>query len=403
MNEGGLRVMEVDEFADIRGRSWLDFWTGEDKEKASAALENAKASGSGRFQGFARTTKGAPKFWDVQITTVPGAEGAPEKLLSVSRDVTEQRRIEQELRELNETLERRIEERTNELHASEENFRQSQKLEAIGQLTGGVAHDFNNLLTGITGSLELLEMRLAQGRFTDLHRYISVAQSGARRAAGLTHRLLAFSRRQALDPKPTNVNQLVTEMEDLIRRTVGPAIQTRTNLEPALLTTLCDPSQLENTLLNLCINARDAMPDGGLLAIETTNVSLDARQAQEKDMAAGEYVLLCVSDTGTGMPPDVIERAFDPFFTTKPTGEGTGLGLSMTYGFAKQSGGQVRIEVGGRERYDHAYLPAEPSRRGNARAHRQRSKGDAARTARRDRAGHRRRTFCATVGDRGLG
>ncbi len=231
----------------------------------------------------------------------------------------------------------------------EEALRQSQKMEAVGQLTGGLAHDFNNLLTGVTGSLELMQTRIAQGRIEDVDRYVNAAQGAAKRAAALTHRLLAFSRRQTLDPRSTDVNRLVRGMEDLIRRTVGPAIEVEPMVGTAgIWPTLVDPGQLENALLNLCINARDAMPDGGKLTIETGNRWLDERTARERDLSPGQYVSLCVSDTGTGMPADVVAKAFDPFFTTKPIGQGTGLGLSMIYGFAKQSGGQVRIysEVG---------------------------------------------------------
>ncbi len=231
----------------------------------------------------------------------------------------------------------------------EDQLRQSQKMEAVGQLTGGLAHDFNNLLTGVTGSLELMQTRIAQGRIKDVDRYVQAAQGAAKRAAALTHRLLAFSRRQTLDPKATDVNRLIGGMEDLIRRTVGPAIALELLVGAAdLWSTLVDPGQLENALLNLCINARDAMPDGGKLTIETANHSLDERGARMRDLPTGHYVSLCVSDTGTGMSPEVIAKAFDPFFTTKPIGMGTGLGLSMIYGFAKQSGGQVRIhsEVG---------------------------------------------------------
>ncbi len=234
------------------------------------------------------------------------------------------------------------------LRLSEEALRQSQKMEAVGQLTGGLAHDFNNLLTGISGSLDLVQKRAAQGRLNDLDRYIIAAQGASKRAAALTHRLLAFSRRQTLDPKPINVNRLVHDMADLIRRTVGPEITVETVGAVGLWTALVDPSQLENALLNLCINARDAMPDGGRITVETANRWMDDRIAREHDMTPGQYLSLCVSDTGTGMSPDVVARAFDPFFTTKPIGQGTGLGLSMIYGFARQSDGQVRIysEVG---------------------------------------------------------
>ena len=258
-------------------------------------------------------------------------------------EVTERRRAEQALRELNDTLEERIAARTRALMETEEQLRQSQKMEAVGQLTGGLAHDFNNLLTGITGSLELLETRLQQGRLNDLGRYISAAQGAGRRAAALTHRLLAFSRRQSLDPKPTDVNRLVAGMEELIRRTMGPAIKVEIVGMMGVWNTLVDPNQLENALLNLCINARDAMPQGGRLNIETANKWLDDRAARMRELSPGQYVSLCVSDNGTGMSPEVIRRAFDPFFTTKPIGQGTGLGLSMIYGFAQQSGGQVRI------------------------------------------------------------
>jgi CheY-like chemotaxis protein len=222
-------------------------------------------------------------------------------------------------------------------------LRQSQKMEAVGQLTGGIAHDFNNLLTGITGSLELLAKRVAEGRASEIDKFVNAAQGAARRAAALTHRLLAFSRRQTLEPKPTDVMRLARGMEDLIQRTVGPAINVESVHAAGVWPVLVDPGQLENALLNLCINARDAMPDGGKLTIETGNRWLDHRSAAERELPAGQYVSICVSDTGHGMSASVIAKAFEPFFTTKPIGEGTGLGLSMIYGFVKQSGGQVRI------------------------------------------------------------
>jgi len=260
-----------------------------------------------------------------------------------TRMAVERRRAEGELKALAATLESQVAARTAELMQSEAALRQSQKMEAVGQLTGGIAHDFNNLLTGISGSLELLKARVEQGRTGDLDRYITAAQGSASRAAALTHRLLAFSRRQTLEPRATDMNRLVAGMEDLLRRTVGPAIAVEAAGDPGLWSTLVDPSQLENALLNLCINARDAMPDGGKLTIETGNGWLDERAGRNRGLPPGAYVTLCVSDTGTGMTPEVAAKAFDPFFTTKPIGQGTGLGLSMIYGFVQQSGGQARI------------------------------------------------------------
>lgn len=235
-----------------------------------------------------------------------------------------------------------------EQRQAEEALRQSQKMEAIGQLTGGIAHDFNNLLAAILGSLELMQSRIARGRVYELHRYIEAAQTASKRAAALTHRLLAFSRQQTLSPVRTDLNTLVKSMEDMIRRSIGPQIELGVVATDDLWMAHVDQNQLENALLNLCINARDAMPERGRLTVETENFVVDERMGREGDMAPGEYVSLSVSDTGIGMAPEVKSRAFDPFFTTKPLGSGTGLGLSMVYGFAKQSGGQVRIysEVG---------------------------------------------------------
>ncbi|KHL25247.1 diguanylate cyclase [Croceibacterium mercuriale] len=270
-------------------------------------------------------------------------QGRAIRMIGAMLDLTERKRAEDALRELNETLETRVSERTAELMVAQDALRQAQKMEAVGQLTGGLAHDFNNLLTGISGSLEMMQIRVAQGRTADVERYVNAAQGAAKRAAALTHRLLAFSRRQTLAPKPTNVNGLVSGMEELIRRTAGPEIELETVSTAGLWPSLIDPSQLENAVLNLCINARDAMPDGGTITIETANRWIDRRMAEQRGMEPGQYISLCVSDTGTGMAPDVIAKAFDPFFTTKPLGEGTGLGLSMIYGFAKQSGGSVAI------------------------------------------------------------
>ena len=328
----------------------------EDQADLADAIEGAIASGAPYAHQY-RVRRADGRFYWIEANgrVEYGPDGMALNFPGVLLDVEARRAVEAErdrvaaeLRVLNETLEQRVAERTAELMRAEELLRQSQKMEAVGQLTGGLAHDFNNLLAGISGSLELMQARMSQGRVKDVDRYISAAQGATTRAAALTHRLLAFSRRQTLDPKPTNVSRLVDGMEDLVRRTVGPAIAVEVVGTPALWSVLVDPPQLENALLNLCINARDAMPDGGRITIETHNKWLDEHAARERDLEPGQYLSLCVSDTGTGMPPDVIAKAFDPFFTTKPIGEGTGLGLSMIYGFARQSGGQVRIysEVG---------------------------------------------------------
>lgn len=455
MSEGAMCAMEVGDFGSVQGRCWPDFWQGPEHALALEAVEQAKLGKTGRFQGFANTMKGNPRWWDVVVTAITGESGLPERLLSISRDVTANKEAEVRLRELNDTLEARVTERTaerdrmwetspylmvvldfqgvfrrvnpawtavlgysqdelvghhvnefvvpedheqtvdayelaaeggrprienryrskdgtvrtiswvaapanemtyatgrditaeraatDELALAQEALRQAQKMEAVGQLTGGLAHDFNNLLTGIMGNLELLQHRVARGRTEDIERFVTAAQGAGRRAASLTQRLLAFSRRQTLDPKPTDVNRLIGGMEELIRRTVGPTTNIHVVGAVGLWTTMIDPGQLENALLNLCINARDAMPDGGTITVETANKWLDDRTARQRDLAPGQYLSICVTDTGSGMAPDVMERAFEPFFTTKPLGQGTGLGLSMIYGFARQSGGQVRI------------------------------------------------------------
>jgi PAS domain S-box-containing protein len=581
VSPGGIAAMEIEDVRTILGLSWLRVWQGAEQDAARAAVAAARAGGTGRFQGFCPTHRGTPKWWDIVVSPLPGPDGAPERLVSIGRDITDRVLAERDLREseirfrliansapvpiwvtrldrkrafvnrayadflnvpfadalefdwrtilhpddlprvyaeqaqkeaslkpftlearyrgphgdwrwirsesqprfgpdgalrgfigvahditaakqaeadmlaLNATLEARVEARTRErdrawkyssdlqvvvaqdgtiqaaneawftllghppdqvvgrnhlefndpdfhapnqatlttalhgdapayeakllhadgsarwiawvaapsdglvyasgrnitaeraaaaaLDAAQEQLRQAQKMEAVGQLTGGLAHDFNNLLTGVCGSLELLQTRVAQGRIGELDRYIKAAQGAATRAAALTHRLLAFSRRQTLDPRPIDVNRLVAGMADLVQRTVGPAIAMEVVGASDAWHVMADPNQLENVLLNLCINARDAMPDGGGLTIQTANAWLDEPDARSRELPPGPYLTLSVSDTGTGMTAETMRRAFDPFFTTKPIGAGTGLGLSMTYGFVRQSGGQVRI------------------------------------------------------------
>jgi PAS domain S-box-containing protein len=316
----------------------------EDVATATSLWLEAIASGKPYVSEYRiRRHDGMFRWYITRAVPIRGSDGAIIRWIGTSTDIQDQKSSEQALSDLNATLEQQVRQRTAELLAAEATLRQSQKMEAVGQLTGGLAHDFNNLLTGITGSLELMAMRLEQGKVNDLLRYLNVARDAAQRAAALTHRLLAFSRRQTLDPKPTDINQLVCGMDELIRRTVGPGVNVKVAGAPELWPVRADQNQLENALLNLCINARDAMPDGGTLSIETSNRRLEKCEARELELECAEYVLLCVSDTGGGMTAEVIERAFDPFFTTKPIGAGTGLGLSMVYGFVRQSGGQARI------------------------------------------------------------
>jgi signal transduction histidine kinase len=304
---------------ELVGRSVFEWMHPDDHALSRQAVAQAAREQGESFENRYRHKDGSYRWFSWKVALADG------QIYSTARHITPEKQAQVEL------------------SAAHEALRQSQKMEAIGQLTGGIAHDFNNLLVSISGSLELLGVRLAQGRTNDADRYITAALGATTRAAGLTHRLLAFARRQTLDPKPININRLVADMEDLIRRTVGPAISVKSVGAAGIWTVLVDSNQLENALLNLCINARDAMSEGGALVIETDNRWLDDRAARERDLATGQYVSLCVSDTGNGMSAEVLARAFDPFFTTKPIGSGTGLGLSMAYGFARQSGGQVRL------------------------------------------------------------
>lgn len=288
-----------------------------------------------------------------------GPDGAVNGFYIFVIDETERKKTEEALRNLNETLEERVSARTEQLakanqrlqnemferERAEDALRHAQKMEAVGQLTGGIAHDFNNMLTGIIGSLDLMQRYIANGRADEIGRFTEAAVSSANRAAALTHRLLAFSRRQSLDRKTLDVNELIHSLEDLIRRTKGDPIELSLNMADDVWSISTDVSQLENALLNLVINARDAMPEGGELLIETANVYLDGTDITTLEpVQAGDYVMIAVSDNGSGMTPSVRAKAFDPFFTTKPIGQGTGLGLSMIYGFAQQSGGHVSLD-----------------------------------------------------------
>ena len=262
---------------------------------------------------------------EVLINPIRDREGGLVGFAKITRDITRRKQAEQDLEQARAAL------------------AQSQKMEAVGQLTGGIAHDFNNMLTAILGSLELLEIR--QEAFSKgANRMLHVIRQAAEHGAELTRRLLAFSRKQTLAPALTDINQLVTGMSELLRRTLGEVIKVETVMAGDLWPTFVDPNQVESALLNLAVNARDAMQQGGRLTIETGNTFIDDAYARmHADVASGEYVFVAVSDTGSGMTAEVLERAFEPFYTTKEVGRGTGLGFSQIYGFVRQSGGHVEL------------------------------------------------------------
>ena len=308
--------------SEVIGANVLDFIPTEDKATFLEVLRSFSGGGKAKlFEVSLRTQHNG-------IRTLEWSAVAADRLLhAVGRDVTAEREKERALREVEDAL------------------RHAQKMEAIGQLTGGIAHDFNNLLMGIIGAMNLLKRRIAAGKYDDTERFMEAAVTSANRAAALTHRLLAFARRQPLDPKAVDANQLVLGMEELLRRSLSEQITMTLKLEPEPWPTLTDANQLENALLNLVINARDAMPKGGLLTIATRNsVIAQPQRSGADEISAGDYTVISVRDTGMGIAPDLLPRIFDPFFTTKPLGQGTGLGLSMIYGFAKQSRGNVRVE-----------------------------------------------------------
>jgi PAS domain S-box-containing protein len=306
---------------EVLGEHFSKFYTDEDRAdgRPEKSLQLAIARGKYDSEGW-RVRKDGSKFWaSILVDPIRNEAGELIGYAKVTRDMTEYR-------------------------AMQEQLHQSQKMEAIGQLTGGVAHDFNNLLTVILGNLDTIERNVAYEN-ERLRRAVAQAMRGAQRAATLTQQLLAFARRQPLNPKPCDINELVADMSDLLRRTLGENIAVQTTLAPGLWRVDVDAHQLESAILNLAVNSRDAMPHGGRLAIQTANVDVDETYASRfSDLATGQYVQICVTDTGTGMPPDVLGRAFDPFFTTKPMGQGTGLGLSQVYGFVKQSNGHVKLD-----------------------------------------------------------
>ncbi|MFB3305432.1 PAS domain-containing protein [Pseudomonas sp. AMR01] len=331
-----------------------DVYSGRE-DKIAAALKGKACS----FMTITPHRDGRPRHALMKYLPRFSSDGSVNGFYIFVIDETERKLTEEALRHLNENLEERVAQRTQALaeanerlqnemferERAEDALRHAQKMEAVGQLTGGIAHDFNNMLTGIIGSLDLMQRYIAAGRSDEIGRFTDAAVSSAHRAAALTHRLLAFSRRQSLDRRPLDPNQLVVSLEDLFRRTKGAHIGLKVQLGHDIWPVNTDASQLENALLNLVINARDAMPDGGEILIETANSYLDGTDISTLEpVKAGDYVMLGVCDNGTGMAPKILAKAFDPFFTTKPIGQGTGLGLSMIYGFAQQSGGHVTIQ-----------------------------------------------------------
>jgi PAS domain S-box-containing protein len=325
-NSGAARIKGYTA-AEAIGLHFSQFYGEEDRAAGlpQRALEVATKAGKFEAEGW-RVRKDGSRFWaSVVIDALYDDDGNLIGFAKITRDVTERRQTEQALEQTRAAL------------------AQSQKMEAVGQLTGGIAHDFNNLLAAILGSLELLERELTQ-LSARAHRYVSVMRHAAERGANLTSRLLAFSRKQALAPQQTDLNKLVRNMSELLRSSLGDHIEIETVLAGGLWQTFIDQSQMESSLLNLAVNARDVMPDGGKLTIETGNSYLDPEYAASyNDVEAGPYVLVAVSDTGPGMTPEVMSRAFEPFYTTKEQGKGTGLGLSQVFGFVKQSGGHVKL------------------------------------------------------------
>ncbi|MDA9464620.1 hybrid sensor histidine kinase/response regulator [Bradyrhizobium sp. CCBAU 53415] len=318
---------------EIIGRHFSTFYTPEDLEKGVPKTALAEAAEKGRFEAEGwRMRKDGTRFWaSVVIDRITDESDAIIGFAKVTRDLTERKQAQ------------------DELHRVQEQLAASQKLEAIGQLSGGIAHDFNNLLMIVLGNLENAERNSRNIGGPNLHRALANAKRGAQRAAALTSRLLAFSRRQALDPKPINLNSFVSGLQEFLQRTLGERIEVQTVGGAGLWQIEADLNHLESTIVNLAINARDAMPNGGKLTIEATNVSADEDYSRANpELTVGQYVVICVSDTGSGMAPEVLNHAFEPFFTTKDPGQGTGLGLSQVYGFVKQSGGHVKIysEVG---------------------------------------------------------
>jgi signal transduction histidine kinase len=352
------KLYGLNEF-DGRHETWLTCVFREDVMRMTNTIEEAFAARATEFVDefrIVRPGEDAPRWMETHAIVFYDSEQRPERLVNVSVDVTERKRALVQLHAFTEALEDRVKARTRELEAenearrrAEESLRQAQKMEVVGQLTGGLAHDFNNLLTIVMGGLDIIGHQLpalpSSAATQRIARAKDLALEGVDRAAKLTQRLLAFARQQPLSPEAVDVDKLIAGVSELLRRTIGETISLEMISTMGIWYTLVDPNQLENALLNLAINARDAMPEGGRLTIETGNCYLDDAYVATlaEPTRAGEYVLIAVSDTGIGMDPATIEHAFEPFFTTKEIGKGTGLGLSQVYGFVRQSSGHVRI------------------------------------------------------------
>jgi PAS domain S-box-containing protein len=336
----------------LDGANWTVMVHPDDVSVAAARWADALKSGETYEAEFRLRRADQAYRWHIaRAVPVRDAEGAIVRWIGTNTDIQAQK-------EANEMLEQRVEERTAQLMTTQAALRQSQKMEAVGQLTGGIAHDFNNMLAIVIAGIDIAQRRLKRGD-AGVEQFLDGAREGAKRAATLTQRLLAFSRQSPLSPKVISLNELVTGISELLQRTLGERIELETALAGGLWRTHVDPAGLESAVLNLAVNARDAMPEGGKLTLETANVFLDEHYtAREVGVAPGQYVMVAVTDVGEGMSPEVLDKAFDPFFTTKPVGKGTGLGLSMVYGFAKQSGGHVRIySEPGRGTSAKIYLP----------------------------------------------
>ncbi len=334
---------------EIVGRHVSELFSPQDLAARLPVMQAALAGESARLQRHWPHQDGSRRDADIRYLPRRTPTGEVDGFHVFVLDITDSKKVEEGLRDTADTLEAKVAERTAELSSEMHNraqaeaaLRQSQKMEAVGQLTGGIAHDFNNMLTGIIGAMDIMKRRLAAGRIDDLPRFMEAAATSANRAAGLTQRLLAFSRRQSLDAKALDVHVLLHSLEELIRRTLNERISLRTVYGANLPPVVADANQLESAILNLAINARDAMPFGGQLTLETAQmVHVADASTVRPNLASGTYIVISLSDSGVGMTANVLEKVFDPFFTTKPVGQGTGLGLSMVYGFARQSQGDV--------------------------------------------------------------